>query len=60
MYQREPEQEAAIYPRCAYPTMVEADEIADAVWFLAHNKACTGTSLIVDGGIGLNAVLSDT
>jgi len=28
--------------------------------FLAHNRACTGANLIVDGGMGLKAVLSNT
>jgi NAD(P)-dependent dehydrogenase (short-subunit alcohol dehydrogenase family) len=35
---------------------IEPEEIADAVWFLAQNRACTGIDLIVDGGMGLKAV----
>jgi len=39
---------------------VDPPEIADAVWFLTQNRACTGVDLAVDGGIGLKAVLSNT
>jgi NAD(P)-dependent dehydrogenase (short-subunit alcohol dehydrogenase family) len=38
---------------------IEPGEVADAVWFLSQNRACTGTDLIIDGGMGLKSVQSN-
>jgi 3-oxoacyl-[acyl-carrier protein] reductase len=54
-----PEREAALARDQLIERWITPDEVADAVDFIAHNRACTGTDLIIDGGMGLKAVLSN-
>ncbi len=56
----EPERERELVQDALIQRWVDADEIADAVWFLAHNMACTGADLIADGGIGLTTFRANT
>lgn len=55
-----PDWEAAVVSDALIERWVQPEEIADAVWFLHDNKACTGVDLRVDGGIGLRAILTNT
>ncbi len=50
------DQDAALVADLLIERWIEPAEIAEAVWFLVRNGACTGTDLVVDGGIGLKAV----
>jgi NAD(P)-dependent dehydrogenase (short-subunit alcohol dehydrogenase family) len=52
--------ERAIVKDALIERWISPDEIADAVWFLHNNQACTGVELAVDGGIGLKATLAIT
>jgi NAD(P)-dependent dehydrogenase (short-subunit alcohol dehydrogenase family) len=55
-----PEVERHIVNDALIERWVTPGEVADAVWFLHNNEACTGVELPVDGGIGLKATLSTT
>jgi len=56
----DPEVDAALANDALIERWITPEEVADAVWFLTANGACTGTDLIIDGGIGLKAATVNT